>query len=51
MEEDDNNPQQGGVGVVGVGIIYKIRGTVAVAIRLGELGVKPPYGKYPGEFQ
>ena len=48
VEEDYKNPQQGGVGAAGVWIIFFSHGTVSVAIRLGDLGGHPPYGKVPG---
>ena len=48
MEEDDNNPQQGGDGAVGVRIPFKSCGSGGVALRLGDLSSKPPHRKFPG---
>ena len=48
MEEDDKNPQQVGVGVVGVWLLFIIHGTVGVDLRIGYLGGHPLYGKVPG---
>ena len=50
VEEDDNNPQQGGGRSAGVYIFIYSCGAGSVAIQLIDLGGHPLHGHIPGGF-